>query len=92
MRVKTNPVYLQRSMTPAYWMDTSETPATTATDIAAPQRVQGDQCVFTTPKTFLTQEEIILKHTVMCCLLLSKNKEYTQDPSDFFLKGSVRYR
>ena len=31
-----------------------------ATDPAAPQRVPGDMCAFVIPKTFLTQEEIIL--------------------------------
>ena len=36
-------------------------------------------------KTFLTQEEIILANTGMCCLLLPKNRadpELEDDPAD----------
>ena len=59
---------------PACRMDTWETPATKATDTALPPRVPGEVCIFTTPKTFLTKEEIVLAHTGMCCLLFFENK------------------
>ena len=38
-------------------------------------------------KTFLTQEEIVLAHTGMCCLWLPRNRKDTQYSSHFLLKG-----
>ena len=73
-------------------MDTKEMPATKAVDTTAPYRVPEDICAFVITKASLTEEEIVLAHIVMCSLLLHKNKEYTQDPSDFFLKGSVQHK
>ena len=46
-------------------METKEPQATKAPDTVAPQRVSRDICAFAVPKTFLTQEEIILAHTGM---------------------------
>ena len=69
-------------------MDTRETPATKAAEVAAP----GDICALATQRTFLTQEEIVLAQTSLCCLLLPKNREVTCDPSDFFLNGSVHLK
>ena len=43
-------------------MDTRETPATKATDTAAPQRVLGGIYAFEAPKTVLTKEKIIFAH------------------------------
>ena len=52
-------------------MDGKETPASKATDATALHRVPGT-CVLAILQTFLTQEEIILAHTDMCCVLLPK--------------------
>ena len=39
-------------------------------DAAAPQRLPADICAFAILETFLTQEEIVLAHIYMHCLLL----------------------
>ena len=62
------------TQSPAYGMDTRETPATKNAEAAASQRVLGDICAFLIPKTFLTQEEMVLLHTGVCWLLLPKTK------------------
>ena len=51
-------------------INTGEMQAAKAADTTALQRAPGDISAFMTPKTFLNQEEIILAHTSMCCLLL----------------------
>ena len=53
-------------------METRETPATKAAEAAAPQREPGDICALAKPRTFLTQEEMVLAQTSPCCLLLLK--------------------
>ena len=69
-------------------MDTRETPATKATNAAAPQRVPRVLCALVVFTTFLTQDEI-LGHTGMCCLLLPINRVAKElnivmvDPSTF---------
>ena len=68
-------------------MDTRETPATKAADIAAQQRAPGDICAFVKLKTFLTQKEILSAHTGIYCLLLLNIKRHTQDLSEFFLEA-----
>ena len=70
-------------------MVTRETPAAKAAEAATPQREPGDICALATPRTFLTQEEMVLAQTGRCCLVLPK-KKVTRDPSGFFLKDSVR--
>ena len=80
------------AQSPAGRMVTKETPAPKAMDTAAPQRVPGYICASAIPKTFLTQDEIILAHMGLCSLLLPKDKMYPSDPSDFFPKGSVWQR
>ena len=72
-------------------MDTREIPATKVANTAAPHRIPGDICAIAITKTFLTQNEIILEHTGMCCLLLPQNKEYMKDLLNFFLKGYAQY-
>ena len=71
-------------------MVTRETPAAKAAEAATPRREPRDICALATPRTFLTQEEMVLAQTGQCCLLLPKKREVTQDPSGFFLKDSVR--
>ena len=56
-------------------MDSRETPVA---DTIAPQRILRDICAFETPVTFLTQEEIILGHMGMCCLLLTRARVHTR--------------
>ena len=58
-------------------METREIPTTKTINTVAPQRVPGDICVFAKPKNVLTQEEIVLADTGMCCLLLPKNRKDT---------------
>ena len=58
---------------PAGRFDTKEPPTTKAAYDAAPWSTQ--RYVIAIIKTFLTQEEIILAHTGMCCLLLPKNRQ-----------------
>ena len=55
-------------------MDTRETPATKAAEATAPQREPGDLCALATQRTFLTQEEMVVAQTGLCCLLLPKKK------------------
>ena len=43
------------------------TPATKATEAAAPQTAARDTCTLEMHKTFLTQKEINLEHAGMCC-------------------------
>ena len=59
---------------PAGGMDTRDAPAAKAEDAEAPQRVTRDTCALEILRTFLTQEEIILAHTGMCCLLLPQTQ------------------
>ena len=40
-------------------------------------------------RTYLTQEEMVLAQTGLCCLLLPRNMQDTQVSSDVFLKVSV---
>ena len=47
-----------------------ETPAAKAVEVAATQREPGDICALATKRTFLTQEEMVLAQTSLCCLLL----------------------
>ena len=69
-------------------MDTRETPATKAVEAAVPQGEHTDLCTLATQITFLTQEEMVLAQTCLCCLFYPK-KEVTHDPSGFILNGSV---
>ena len=69
-------------------MVTRDTPATKAAEAATPWREPRDICALATPRTFLTQEEMVLAQTGRYCLLLPKKREVTQDPSDFFLSTS----
>ena len=66
-----------------------ETPATKATEAAVPWREPGDMCDLATQRTFLTQEEMGLAQTSLCCPLLPKKREVTCDSSGFILNGSV---
>ena len=56
-------------------MDTREIPATKAAEAAAPQREPEDICVLATRRSFLTQEEMVLAQTGLCCLLLPKKEK-----------------
>ena len=73
-------------------MVTRETPAAKAAEAATPWRQPRDICALTTPRTFLTQEKMVLAQTGRCCLLLPKKREGTQDPSGFFLNDSVHLK
>ena len=53
-----------------------ETPATKATEVKTFHTAPRDMCALAIHKTFLTQEEIILAHTGMCCLLLLRNRRH----------------
>ena len=67
------------AQSPTSRMDTRETPATKAVEVAAPQREPRDICALATQRTFLTQEEMVLAQTGLCCLLLPiKEKSHTQ--------------
>ena len=55
-------------------MDTGKTPAAKA---AGPQREPGDICALATQRTFLTQEQMVLAQTGLCCLLLPPKREVT---------------
>ena len=66
-------------------MVTRETPATKAVEAATPRREPGDICALATLRTFHSQEEMVLAQTSRCCLLLPKEREVTQDPSDLNL-------
>ena len=52
---------------------------------------QGCRCCSTQKSTwsFLTQEEMVIAQTGLCCLLLPINRDVTQNPSDLFVKGLV---
>ena len=52
-----------------------ETPAVKAAEAAAPQTEPKDICALATQRTFLTQEEMALAQTGLCCLLLSKKEK-----------------
>ena len=54
-------------------MVTRETPAAKAAEAATPWREPGDICALATPRTFLTQEEMVLAQTG-CLLLPQKEK------------------
>ena len=58
-------------------MVTRETPAAKAAEAATPQREPGDICALAIPRTFLTQEEMVLAQTGRCSLLLPKKREVT---------------
>ena len=58
-----------------------------AADTAAPQNVPTDICAFAIIKTVLTQEEIILAHTGLYCLLLPKKKKTKKNKKN---KGHTR--
>ena len=73
-------------------MVTRETPAAKAAEAATPQREPRDICALATRRTFLTQEEMVLAQTHLCCLLLPKKREGTQDPSGFILNDSVHLK
>ena len=60
---------------PACTMDTRETPATKAEEAAAPQREPRIICALATQRTFLTQEEMVLAQTGLCCPLLHKKEK-----------------
>ena len=53
-------------------MDTRETPAAKFADAAAPWKEPRDICALAIQRNFLTQEEIFLAQTGLCCLLLPK--------------------
>ena len=53
-------------------MDIRETPTAKGAEFAAP-RENPETCVLATQRTFLTQEEMVLAQTSLCCLLLPKN-------------------
>ena len=61
---------------PACRMDIRETPATKAAEAAAPQREPTDICALASQRTFLTQEEMVLQQTGLCCLLLPKKSSH----------------
>ena len=69
-------------------MDARKTPLLKAVEATAPT----DVCALAIHKMFLTQEEIILAYTSMCCLLLPRNREDTWDPSASFLKGLLKHK
>ena len=52
-----------------------ETPAAKAVEAADPQREPGDICALVTERTFLTQEEMVLAQTGLCCLLLPQKRK-----------------
>ena len=56
-------------------MVTRETPAAKAAEAATPWREPRDICALATPRTFHTQEEMVLAQTGRCCLLLPKKKK-----------------
>ena len=67
-------------------MDTRETPGGQPVDAADLGKYPRAIYAFAVHKTFLPQKEIVLAHTCVHCLLLLRNKQDTQDPSDSFLK------
>ena len=77
------------AQSPAGRVDSEGIPAIKDVGAAAPWRVPSNICVIAMLRTFCTQEEIILiisAHTGICCLLLSKNREVSQNPYNFFLR------
>ena len=68
-------------------MDTRETLATKAAEAVAPQREPGEICALATQRIFLTQEEMVLAQTGLCCLLLPRKREVTRNPPGFILNG-----
>ena len=73
-------------------MVTREIPAAKAAEAATPQKEPRDICALATPRTFHTQEEMVLAQTGQCCLLLPKKRVVTRDPSGFFLNDSVHLK
>ena len=78
------------ALSPGCRLDTREIPVTMAAHTTAPHTVPRD--AFAILKTFFTQEEIILAHISMCCLLLPKNRQDTKDTPDLFVKGSEKHK
>ena len=70
-------------------MDTRDTSVAKGIDTAAHQRVPRGILPLAILHTFLTQKVIVFTHADICCLLIPRDNEDTQNPSDFFLKGSV---
>ena len=64
---------------PVCRMDTREMAAMEVANTAAPQRVPRDKGAFAIPKTFLTNEGIILKHTGMLCQLSTTSRQNIWD-------------
>ena len=73
-------------------MNTWETPAAKAAEAAAHVREPRDICALASQRTLLTQDEMVLAQTGLYCLLLSKNREVTCNPSGFMLDGSVHLK
>ena len=74
---------------PACRMVTRETPAAKAAEAASPQREARDICALAIPRTFLTQEEMVLVQTGQCCLLLLNKREVTLRSIWLLLNDSV---
>ena len=72
------------AQSPIFWMAAREISA------VAPWTAHKRHVHLAMHKTFLTHGEIVLAHTSMCCLLLHRNREDTQEP--FFLKGTVQHK
>ena len=72
-------------------MVTREISVTKAAETATPLRDPRDICALATQRTFLTQEEMVLAQTGLCCLLLPK-REVIRDQSGFILNDSVHLK
>ena len=65
------------AQSPACRMDTSKHQLLRLQKLQTPQGEPGDICTLATQRTFLTQEEMFLAQTGLCCLLLPKKREFT---------------
>ena len=61
---------------PVIRMDTRETLPAKAAEAAASQIEPRDICALVTQRTSLTQEEMVLAQTGLCCLLLPEKRGY----------------
>ena len=73
-------------------MDPRKPPAAKSAEAAAPWREPTDICALAAQRTFLTQEQMVLAQTGLCCLLLPQKREVTCNTSGFILNGSVHLK
>ena len=63
-------------------------PSTKAANATSPQTVPGNIFALAIFETFPNKEEYVSAQTGISCLLLPRNRQHNQHPSNFFLKGS----